>query len=226
MFNRLVCIALLCLPATMAEDAARRLNDAADVFSEVMSAPDRGIPLDLLHRASCVVVVPGMKGAAFIVGAKYGKGFISCRKGTGWSAPGAVRVEGGSFGFQIGGQDTDLVMLVMNREGGQKLLSSQFTLGGEGSVAAGPVGRMTTADTDAFMRAEILSWSRNHGIFAGISLQGATVRQDRGDNAQMYGSPMKNKQIVEGNVSWPRSGAEFESLLRKYGWRGREARKG
>lgn len=226
MFNRLVVIALLCLPVSMAEDTARRLDDAANVFSEAMSAPDKGIPLDLLSRASCIVVVPGMKGAAFIVGAKYGKGFISCRRDSGWSAPGAIRVEGGSFGFQIGGQDTDVVMLVMNREGGQRLLSNQFTLGGEGSVAAGPVGRSTSAQTDALMRAEILSWSRNHGIFAGISLQGATVRQDLGDNAQMYGSPLRNKQIVEGSVLWPRSGAEFESVLRKYARRAGERRRG
>ena len=227
MFGRLICVGLLCWPlAAIAEDTGSRLNEAASVLSDMMSAPDKSIPLDLLNRASCIVVVPGLKGAAFMVGAKYGKGFISCRKGAGWSAPGAIRVEGGSFGFQIGGQDTDLVMLVMNRDGGQKLLSDQFTLGGEGSVAAGPVGRASTAQTDPWMRAKILSWSRNHGVFAGVSLQGATLRQDRGDNAQMYGSPLKNKQIVDGNVQWPASGAEFESVLRKYGWRATDERKG
>lgn len=190
MFNRLLCITLLCMPATMlAEDTNVRLDRAATVLSEVMSAPDKGIPLNLLSRASCIVIVPGLKGAAFVVGAKYGKGFISCRRGSGWSAPGAVRVEGGSVGFQIGAEDTDVVLLVMNRTGASHLLSDQFTLGGEGSVAAGPVGRTTTASTDPTMHAEILSWSRNHGVFAGISLQGATLRQDRDDNAQMYGTP-------------------------------------
>ncbi|MGC2660710.1 MAG: lipid-binding SYLF domain-containing protein [Bryobacteraceae bacterium] len=178
------------MPATMlAEDTNVRLDRAATVLSEVMSAPDKGIPLNLLSRASCIVIVPGLKGAAFVVGAKYGKGFISCRRGSGWSAPGAVRVEGGSVGFQIGAEDTDVVLLVMNRTGASHLLSDQFTLGGEGSVAAGPVGRTTTASTDPTMHAEILSWSRNHGVFAGISLQGATLRQDRDDNAQMYGTP-------------------------------------
>jgi lipid-binding SYLF domain-containing protein len=226
MFNKFLCLGMLLLPvAAMAGDTAKRLDAAAGMLSEVMSAPDRGIPMHLLARASCIVVVPGVKGAAFVVGAKYGKGFISCRRGSGWSAPGAIRVEGGSFGFQIGAEDTDVVMLVMNWKGGQRLLSDQFTLGGSASVAAGPVGRATTAQTDPSMRAEILSWSRNHGIFAGISLQGATLRQDRGDNAQMYGEPLRNKQIVDGNVRWPQSGSEFESVLRKYAWRARERRR-
>ncbi|HEX4810743.1 MAG TPA: lipid-binding SYLF domain-containing protein [Bryobacteraceae bacterium] len=226
MFKTLVCVVLLTVPATaMAEDAVKRLDSAAGVLSEVMSAPDRGIPLDLLSRASCIVIVPSMKGAAFVVGAKYGKGFISCRKGAEWSAPGAVRVEGGSFGFQIGGQDTDVVMLVMNGRGAQHLLSGQFTLGGEGSVAAGPVGRASTAQTDPSMHAEILSWSRNHGIFAGIAFQGATLRQDLGDNAEMYGQPYRNKQIVDGNIQWPKSGTELESILRKYAFRAGEQRR-
>jgi lipid-binding SYLF domain-containing protein len=226
MFNKFLCLGMLLLPvAAMAGDTAKRLDAAADMLSEVMSAPDRGIPMHLLARASCIVVVPGVKGAAFVVGAKYGKGFISCRRGSGWSAPGAIRLEGGSFGFQIGAQDTDVVMLVMNWKGGQRLLSDQFTLGGAASVAAGPVGRSTTAQTDPSMRAEILSWSRNHGIFAGVSLQGATLRQDRGDNAQMYGAPLRNKQIVDGNVRWPQSGSEFESVLRKYARRARERRR-
>ena len=128
----------------------------------------------------CVVIVPAMKQGGFIVGAKYGKGFITCRIGRGWSAPGAVRVEGGSFGFQIGGAETDVVMLVMNERGADRLLSSKFTLGAEGSVAAGPVGRAATAQTDAKMTAEILSWSRSRGVFAGISLSGATLREDLG----------------------------------------------
>jgi len=158
-----------------------RLGDAATVFSEIMAAPDKGIPQDLLDKAHCIVIVPGLKKGAFIVGAKFGKGFVSCRNqkaGRNWSAPGAVRVEGGSFGFQIGGSETDVVLLVMNKRGADRLLSSQFTLGGEGDVAAGPVGRNATAQTDAKFTAQILSWSRTRGIFAGVSLQGATLRQD------------------------------------------------
>ncbi len=154
--------------------ASRRLDEAAVTFSEIMSAPDKGIPHDLLNRAHCVVIVPGVKKAAFIVGAQYGKGFISCRQhDRNWSAPAAIRMEGGSFGFQIGGSETDVVMLVMNDRGANRMLESQFTLGGEGEIAAGPVGRETTAQTDAKFTAEILSWSRSRGIFAGVSLQGA-----------------------------------------------------
>jgi SH3 domain-containing YSC84-like protein 1 len=203
------------------EVPSRRLNDAAGVLSEVMSAPDKGIPMDLLARAECIVIVPGVKSAAFVMGAKYGKGFFSCRKGGGWSAPAAIRIEGGSFGFQIGLIETDLVLLVMNRKGAKRLLTDQFTLGGEGQVAAGPVGRSTTAQTDISMRAEMLSWSRARGVFAGISLQGATLRQDVNDNADIYGQRLRNKQIIYGNVAWPAQASELESVLRKYAGRAR-----
>ena len=165
----------------------QRLDEAVAVFQDIMATPDRSIPQDLLDNAHCIVIVPGLKKGAFIIGGKYGKGFISCRRqGGGWSAPGTVRVEGGSLGFQIGGSESDVVMLVMNERGAAKLLSSKFTLGGEGEVAAGPVGREASAQTDAKMHAEILSWSRARGVFAGISLQGATLRQDLDDNAVMY----------------------------------------
>ncbi len=145
------------------ETPQERLQAATEVISEIMSAPDKGIPQDLLDKAHCIVIVPGLKKGAFIVGGKYGRGFVSCRAsgGHGWSAPGAVRVEGGSVGFQIGVSETDVILLVMNARGADKLLSSQFTLGGAGEVAAGPVGRSATAQTDALMRAEILSWSRS-----------------------------------------------------------------
>lgn len=196
-----------------AEVPAKRLNDAADILSEVMSAPDKGIPNDLLARAHCIVVVPGMKSGAFGVGAKYGKGFFSCRRGEGWSAPASIRVEGGSVGFQIGLIETDLILLVMNQRGAQRLLSDQFTLGGQGEVAAGPVGRSTTAQTDISMRAEMLSWSRARGVFAGVSLQGATLRQDVADNAEIYGRPLHNKQIIYGPETWPREASEFHSVL-------------
>src|ERR1700722_36757 len=150
------------------KDTSRRLDEAAVTFSEIMSAPDKGIPHDLLDKAQCAVIVPGLKKGAFIVGAKYGKGFVSCRHGDGmgWSAPASVRVEGGSVGFQIGGSETDVFMLVMNKSGMNRLLSTKFTLGGDASVAGGPVGRSTQAETDAAMTAEILTWSRSRGLFA------------------------------------------------------------
>src|SRR5580693_8616147 len=179
-------------------DAPARLQAAADVFKEVMGTPDKSIPQDLLNKSQCMVIVPGLKKGAFIVGAKYGKGFVSCRKsdGVGWSAPAAVRVEGGSFGFQIGGAETDVFMLVMNKSGVNRLLSTKFTLGGDASVAAGPVGRDTQAQTDAAMTAEILTWSRSKGLFAGISLSGATLREDSDWNNELYGRKITNKEIV------------------------------
>src|SRR5690349_5372343 len=195
-----------------------RLNEAATVFSEVMDAPDKGIPHDLLEGAHCIVIVPGLKKGAFIVGAKYGRGFVSCReKTTGkWSAPGAVRVEGGSVGFQIGGSETDVILLVLNERGADRLLSSQFTLGGEGEVAAGPVGRNATAQTDAKFRAEILSWSRARGVFAGISLQGATLREDQDANQALYGKKLKNREIVEKSVAAPPAAKNLLALLNRY----------
>ncbi len=209
---------LIACPLFAEESVDRRLNDAATVFSEIMSSPDKGIPQDLLEKAHCIVIVPGLKKGAFIVGAKYGKGFVTCRHrdNVGWSAPAAVRVEGGSFGFQIGGSETDVVMLVMNDKGANKLLSSQFTLGAEGEVAGGPVGRTASAETDAQMRAEILSWSRSRGVFAGISLQGATLRQDVDDNQALYGERYENKQIVERRVAPTAPARNLLSLLNRY----------
>jgi lipid-binding SYLF domain-containing protein len=199
-------------------EVVKRLHESAAVFSEVMSAPDKGIPRELLEKSHCIVIVPGLKTAAFIVGGKYGKGYISCRKGhgLGWSAPGTVRIEGGSFGFQIGGSATDLIMLVMNDRGEDKLLSSKFTLGGEGSVAAGPVGRTATAQTDAQMHAEILSWSRTQGLFAGVALEGATLRQDLDDNAELYGRKLENREIVTKRIRAPRAAAKLLAELNNY----------
>jgi len=197
---------------------AKRLEAAATVFSEVMDAGDKAIPQDLLEKAKCAVIVPGLKKGAFIIGAKYGRGFLSCRNksGVGWSAPGAVRVEGGSVGFQIGGSETDVILLVMNDRGVQRLLSSKFTLGGDAAVAAGPVGREATAQTDAFMTAEILSWSRSRGVFAGVSLQGATLRQDLDSNKSLYGRPIENKDIVTTDLRPPAAAQRLLSLLNKY----------
>lgn len=208
----------ICAPlAGATNEPAKRLADASTVLSEIMATPDKGIPQDLMDKAQCIVVVPAMKKGAFIFGAQYGKGFLSCRRkgGEGWSAPAAVRIEGGSFGLQIGGAETDLVMLVMNKSGEDKLLSSEFTLGAGGEVAVGPVGRSTTAQTDALMRAEILSWSRARGVFAGIALKGATLRQDLDDNEALYGKKLENREIVTSGMRPPKS-AELISLLDKY----------
>ena len=207
----------------MDKESAKRLDESAAVFTEIMAAPDKGIPQDMLENAHCIVIVPNMKTAAFIVGGKYGKGYMSCRKksGAGWSAPGAVRIEGGSVGFQIGGSETDLIMLVMNERGVDKLLSSKFTLGGEGSVAAGPVGRTATAQTDLQMHAEILSWSRSQGLFAGLALEGATLRQDMDDNVTLYGKKIDNRQIVTGGVQAPKAAMKLHALLNKYSYRER-----
>ena len=197
-------------------EPAKRLNAAAEVFSEVMSTPDKAIPQELLENAHCIVIVPALKTAAFVFGGKYGKGYLSCRSGAGWSAPGTVRIEGGSVGFQIGGSETDLIMLVMNESGEGRLLSSKFTLGAEGSVAAGPVGRTATAQTDAQMHAEILSWSRSQGLFAGLALEGATLRQDLDDNATLYGKKLQNRYIVTKHVRPPKAAARLLELLNRY----------
>lgn len=210
-------IALFAVPL-LADENTERLGRAATVLSEVMTAPDQGIPQDLLNKAECAIIVPGLKKGAFIIGAKYGRGYVSCRKqqGPGWSAPGAVRVEGGSFGFQIGGSETDVVMLVLNERGVQRLLSSKFTLGGDASVAAGPVGRTAEAQTDAYMTAEILTWSRSRGVFAGIALTGATLRQDLDVNRALYGKTLENKEILRSDFAAPAAASELLSLLNKY----------
>ena len=202
----------------MAETVTERLQESATVLKEILSAPDQGIPQDLLDDAHCAVVVPGMKRAAFLVGAKYGRGFIICRQdnGSGWGAPAAIRIEGGSFGFQIGASETDVVMLVMNHRGMDKLLQSKFTLGGVAEVAAGPVGRSITAQTDARMTAKILSWSRSRGVFGGVSLQGATLRQDLDENQELYGRQITNRQIVMQKMRAPVAASELLAVLGKY----------
>jgi lipid-binding SYLF domain-containing protein len=225
---RMILAATLAIVPLLAKDGepAKRLDEAAAVFSEVMATPDSGIPEELLANAHCIVIVPGLKTAAFVVGGKYGKGYLSCRSksGQGWSAPATVRIEGGSVGFQIGGSTTDLIMLVMSERGADKLLSSKFTLGAEGSVAAGPVGRSATAQTDVQMRAEILSWSRSQGLFAGLALEGATLRQDLDDNATLYGRKLENRQIVTTSVPAPKAAVKLIGLLNKYSARERTSR--
>lgn len=201
-----------------AETAQERLTEATTVFSEVMQTPDKGIPQDLLAKAECVIVIPNMKKAAFVVGGEYGKGFATCRDTThaAWGAPAAVQMEGGSIGFQIGGSSTDLILLVMNRKGMDKLTEDKFTLGADASVAAGPVGRTATAQTNARMDAEILSWSRSKGAFAGVSLKGASLRPDKSENRVLYGKDVTNKEILGGTVTAPANLHSLSAALNKY----------
>jgi len=174
---------------------------------------DKGIPQDLIKKAQCLVVVPSLKSAALGVGGEYGRGFVSCRHGGGWTAPAAVKVEGGSFGFQIGGSETEVVMLVMNEKGMRRLLSNKFTLGADASIAAGPIGRAAEAKTDAAMTAEILSYSRSRGLFAGVSLSGATLREDDSANKDLYGKALTNREILGGKVAPATSAKPFMSAL-------------
>jgi lipid-binding SYLF domain-containing protein len=218
---RLKLLTVLALSAGLAHaasDAGDRLAAAADAFKDVMGTPDKAIPQSLLNKSQCIVIVPGLKKGAFVVGAKYGRGFVACRKkdGVGWSAPGAIRVEGGSFGFQIGGEETDAFMLIMNKKGMDRLLTTKFTLGADAVVAAGPVGRATQAETDAAMTAEILTWSRSRGLFAGISLSGATLREDEDWNRELYGHPIKNREIVTGTTDPPASAASLLTELNTF----------
>lgn len=219
-------LTLILTAATMqaAETAQDRLANAASVFSEIMATPDKGIPQEFLEKAQCVIIVPGMKKAAFVVGGEFGKGFVECRNsgGTGWAAPAAVRVEGGSLGFQIGGSSTDVVMLVMGRRGMDKLASNKFTLGADASVAAGPVGRTADAKTDAQMTAEILAWSRSKGLFAGISLSGATLRPDEDSNKELYGSRMTTKEVLASNQATPAAAEKLNSELNRFSMRSRD----
>lgn len=194
----------------------KRIAASAEVLSEILHAKDRSIPADLIAKAQCVGIVPSLKRAGFIVGAKYGKGEVVCRTGHGWSAPDTIRIEGGSFGFQIGAGETDLIFIVMNRHGVHDLMKDKFTLGGDASVMGGPLGRSGTAETDAMMRAEILSYSRSHGIFAGVSLEGATLRPDRGDNRDLYGRNVSQRQILTGQVRRPAVARPIYAELDRY----------
>ncbi len=196
---------------------ADRLDAAADTLTDMMRASDKGIPQDLLNKARCVVVIPGMKKAGFILGAKYGVGFADCRRpgGLGWSAPAAMRVEGGSVGFQIGASETDVILLVMNDGGMRHILSDKFTIGGEATAAAGPVGRDAGAQTDAMMKAEMLSYSRSRGLFAGISLEGATLRPDEGANKELYGREATNREILTGEFKTPPVAERFKRALNR-----------
>ena len=197
---------------------AERLDESADLFSEVMGAPDKSIPQDLLDKSACIILVPSLKKGAFVFGGKYGRGFALCRNsgGQGWGPPAAIRIEGGSFGLQIGVSSTDVILLVMNERGMKKLTSSKFTIGADANAAAGPVGRNATAQTDALMSAEMLSWSRSKGLFAGISLDGATLRNDIDENEAMYGKRWNNKQILGSGATPPSMASKLIGILNKY----------
>lgn len=200
-----------------AQKHKQRLEDATAVLQEIMDSPDGGIPRSLLDKANCVVIVPGLKKGAFIFGARYGKGYVSCRLAEGWSAPATVRVEGGSFGLQLGASETDIILLVMNRRGADRLMQSKFTLGGTAELAAGPIGRAAAAETDAAMQAEILSYSRSRGVFAGVALQGATLRTDLDANKALYKHRMTTPEVVRDPAIKPTpSGQALVALLNKY----------
>jgi SH3 domain-containing YSC84-like protein 1 len=202
------------------ENPDHRLRSAASVFHEMISAPDKGIPRDLLEKAQCVIIVPGLKKAGFVFGADYGKGYALCRHEGGWTGPAAITLGGGSFGAQIGVESTDIVMLVMDRKGMEKLASDKFTVGVDASVAAGPVGRTTSADTDASLHAEILSWSRAHGVFAGVSADGTVVKKDGGEDRKMYGMEVSEHAVLYGEVPPPAAGrvlmAELDHFPREH----------
>jgi lipid-binding SYLF domain-containing protein len=195
-----------------------RLSDSAALFSEIMGAPDKAIPQDLLDKAACIVLVPGLKKGAFVFGGKFGRGFAICRNsgGQGWGAPAAIRIEGGSFGLQIGVSSSDVILLVMNERGMRRLTTSKFTIGADATAAAGPVGRNASAQTDALMTAEILSWSRSRGAFAGVSLDGATLRNDLDENRAMYGREWTSKQILGSGAKPPAGAAKLIAVLNKY----------
>ncbi len=187
------------------DDDVARTQKAAQVFKEIMDTPDQGIPQDLLDRAKCIAIIPGDKKFAFILGGNYGRGLATCRTDHGWSAPIFLALEGGSVGYQIGGSSTDIVMLFMNSHALNSLLSDKFKLGADASVAAGPVGRNASAATDLKLNAEVLSYSRAKGVFAGVSLNGAVVQADKSGDTAMYGDAVQRQQIVHGHVPTPPS---------------------
>jgi len=216
-------VALSVGPAFGKSKEGERLAEAAKAFGEIMAAPDKGIPGDLLSKADCVVIIPGMKKGGFIVGGRYGKGLVSCRNKakTDWGAPAMLEMGGGSVGLQIGASAIDVVMLVMERGGMDSLLKDKFTLGGDASVAGGPVGRATTAETDAAMKAKILSYSRSRGVFAGLELKGATLNQDGNANKALYGREIDAPDILAGKVATPAAAKPVVDVLMKYSPKGK-----
>lgn len=214
-------VALLVLLTTSWADEDRgklveRLQGSSDVLDEIMSAPDKGIPEEVMGSAECVAVVPSMLKGGFVVGGEYGRGVATCRTTNGWSAPAFFRMGGGSFGLQIGGQAVDLVMLIMNQHGMQSLLTSHFKLGADASAAAGPVGRHAEGMTDWKMRAEVLTYSRARGLFAGVTLNGAVIKQDEGDTREFYGRMIPLRRILTGEIEAPKDSEPFLDAVAKY----------
>ena len=197
------------LGASSKQDLQDRIDSAKTVMDQIMAASDRNIPLNILQQATCVAVVPGLIKGAFVFGGQYGQGVVTCRTGHGWSAPVFIRMAGGSFGFQIGGQSTDLVLVAVNDKGLQDLLKNKFKIGGDASAAAGPVGRAGQASTDWKMNAELLSYSRNKGLFAGIDLDGTSVSQNSEDTELYYGQPQKFETVLKGAVDVPAGAVDF-----------------
>ncbi len=214
-----VTLAALSFPAFAATDKAKldgRLTDASGVLNEIMATPDKGIPQSILAGASCVVVIPSYKKGAFVVGAQYGQGVATCRTPKGWSSPVFVQLAGGSFGFQIGGQSTDLVLVAMNQNGLQDMLKNKFKIGGDAAAAAGPVGRNAQAGTDWKLNAEFLSYSRAKGLFAGINLDGTVLSQNQEDTRTFYGSDLPFEQVLKGNQPTPPDARPFVRTVAKY----------
>jgi lipid-binding SYLF domain-containing protein len=212
----LIAIASLTAVASDREDDANRTQKAAQVFKEIMNTPDQGIPSNLLESAKCIAIIPGDKKFAFVFGGSYGRGIATCRTEHGWSAPMFVAIDGGSVGYQIGGSSTDLVMLFMNDHALQSLMSDKFKLGADASVAAGPVGRNAAASTDLKLNAEILSYSRSKGIFAGVSLDGAVMQADKSGDKAMYGDDVNRHEILDGKVAVPASARALVEELGGY----------
>jgi lipid-binding SYLF domain-containing protein len=210
-----VLFALAVSSLTLAETAAQRVQSAATVLDEIMAAPDKGIPVEILDSAKCIAIVPSLLKGGFIVGGDHGKGMATCRTANGWSAPAPFTVTGGSIGLQIGGQAVDLIMMIMNDRGMQALLSSQFKIGVDASAAAGPVGRHVEGSTDWKMRAEVLTYSRARGLFAGVTLNGNAIRQDNSSTGELYGRLVPFKTILTGAVPTPRGGEPFVAAVSK-----------
>lgn len=210
-------IAILGQTPVYADTASQRLQESVNVLHEIMAVPGQSIPQSLLDQAECAIIIPNEKKGAFFVGGQYGRGFAVCRKpnGRGWGAPSAVLAEGGSFGFQFGGAETDVFMLVMGKDGMRHLLKNKFTIGGDVTAAAGPVGRNISAKSDASLAAKILTWSKSHGIFGGVSLNGVVVRNDLDTNKELYGKPLQNSDILMKNVRSPKEASELISVLNK-----------
>jgi lipid-binding SYLF domain-containing protein len=218
-FLAALCLMGVSLPALAASDAAalqKRLTAATATLDEIMKVPDKSIPNQILEGATCVGVVPGLIKGAFIFGAEYGQGVVSCRTGHGWSGPVFIKMEGGSFGFQAGGQGTDLVLVAVNQKGFQDLLKSKFKIGGDASAAAGPVGRDSQAATNWKLQSELLTWSRAKGLFAGVDLNGVAVMENIDDTTTFYGAPHTFEEVLKGNVPPPPAASDFDHTVARY----------